>query len=145
MEHVNPESSAVQKYLDILQAIIGRMAQNSTGCKTWCITLVSAILVLLIENDGSRYLWIATIPVVFFALLDSYYLSLEREIRDQYNGFVKRLHEEKAVVSELFVITVKKGFWRRIGLTLITSMSPAIIPFYLILALMIGVVRFGIF
>ncbi len=42
MDKVNFESGAVQSYLGILQGVINRMASNSAGCKTWCITLVSA-------------------------------------------------------------------------------------------------------
>ena len=42
---LGPESSAVQKHLEITQGVITRMAENSRSCKLWCVTLVSAVLV----------------------------------------------------------------------------------------------------
>ncbi|WP_414544018.1 hypothetical protein [Nostoc sp. CCY0012] len=44
---LTPDSNSVQSYLNILQGVIARMANNSASCKTWCISLVSAILVVL--------------------------------------------------------------------------------------------------
>jgi hypothetical protein len=47
MKIVTFESPAVHSYLGILQNVIGRMAADSGSCKTWCITLVSAIIVVV--------------------------------------------------------------------------------------------------
>ena len=49
---LNHESSAVQKHLEIMQGVIFRMAENSRSCKVWCVTLVSAILVLVARTGG---------------------------------------------------------------------------------------------
>lgn len=54
---VQPESSAVQSYLGILQNIISRMANNSSNCKTWCITIVSAILVVIVDKKQPSTAW----------------------------------------------------------------------------------------
>lgn len=43
------ESSAVQAHVSMLQGIINRMANNSANCKTWTITIVAAMLVLLVD------------------------------------------------------------------------------------------------
>ena len=45
------ERPAVQGYLSMLQGIINRMAGNSASCKTWTVTLVTALLVLVVEKD----------------------------------------------------------------------------------------------
>ena len=46
-QSLNAESPVVRAHLIILQGSIQRLADNSRACKTWCITLVSAVLVLL--------------------------------------------------------------------------------------------------
>ena|SRR3989338_243886 len=54
-------SQAVQSHLTILQAVIQRMANNSSSSKAWCITLVSAILVIVADKGKPQYAWIAVI------------------------------------------------------------------------------------
>ena len=49
------ESPSVHSYLSILQAVIARMASNSSNCKTWCITIVSAILVVVADKGQSSF------------------------------------------------------------------------------------------
>jgi hypothetical protein len=75
MSTLTPDSSAVQKYLELLQAVINRMASNCTGCKTWCITLVSATIVIIADKGKPSYVWIALVPLALFFFLDSYYLA----------------------------------------------------------------------
>lgn len=55
MAEVNVESGAVQSYLGILQRVINRMAANSSACKTWCIALVSAIVVITADKGKPVY------------------------------------------------------------------------------------------
>jgi len=60
-------SQAVQAHLGITQSVIQRMAANSASCKTWCITLVSAILVIVADKGKPQYAFIALIPNAFFS------------------------------------------------------------------------------
>jgi len=74
-----PDSSPyAQKHLDVLQGIIQRMAGNSSAAKTWCITIVSALLALGAGGQAPALGWITLLPVLMFWVMDSYYLSLER-------------------------------------------------------------------
>lgn len=141
---VKPDSSAVQSHLGILQDIITRMASNSSNCKNWCITLVSAILVIIADKNQPNYIWIALIPILLFFFLDSYYLGLERGFRATYNHFVSKLHNSTATTQDLFVIRPPKGFklW---GTTLGSAFSPAVLPFYGILAITVVLARYLIF
>lgn len=82
MSKVDFESGAVQSYLGILQGVINRMASNSAGCKTWCITLVSAITTVIADKSNSSYVWVALVPISLFLFLDAYYLGLEQRFRD---------------------------------------------------------------
>jgi hypothetical protein len=107
-EKLTAESSAVQSYLDTLQNIIARMATNSSNCKTWCITLVSAILVVVVDKKIPNYTLVAFIPVILFLLLDAYYLGQEIDFREEYTNFVKKLRSGSATLENLFVIAPLK-------------------------------------
>ena len=104
MKPVTFESPVVHSYLGILQNVISRMAAGSGSCKTWCITLVSAIVVVVATQETPNYIWLALIPVLLFLFLDSYYLSLERTFRRTYNDFVKKLRAETAVSEDTFIV-----------------------------------------
>ena len=82
--NLDVESSAVQKHLEIMQGVIQRMAENSRSCKVWCVTLVSAILVLVARTGKADHALIALAPTVLFYVLDAYYLGLERRFRNSY-------------------------------------------------------------
>ncbi|MEM6449449.1 MAG: hypothetical protein AAF703_03945 [Cyanobacteria bacterium P01_D01_bin.105] len=125
----HPESSAVENYLNILQSVVARMANNSNNCKAWCVTLVSALLVVLVDKDQSSYGWIALVPIVLFCFLDAYYLGLERGFRGTYNDFVKRLHSGAAPMSDVYKVVPVKG-WNVVQATGQSITSFAIYPFY---------------
>jgi hypothetical protein len=135
-----PESSSVQSYLNILQSIISRMASNSANCKTWCITIVSAILVVIADKAKPNYGLIALIPVVLFFFLDAYYLAQEREFRKIYNKFVQQMHDGTAKNTNLFLVSPLTEFDVAAS-TLEATTSFAIYPFYLTLSIMVGVAR----
>jgi hypothetical protein len=136
----DPDSSSVQSYLNILQNIVSRMAGNSANCKTWCITLVSAILVAITDKAKPNYGWLALIPVLLFFFLDSYYLGQERAFRATYNDFVRRMHSGTAEITDLFIVAPLKGF-NVINSTLQSAFSFAIYPFYLTLVAMVVIAR----
>ena len=118
MSTLNADSPSVQSYLAILQGVISRMATNSASCKTWCITIVSAILVVVADKAKPDYALISLIPIILFLLLDSYYLGLERAFRDLYNSFIKKLHEDAAVVEDTFIVSPGGGTGHIISLAL---------------------------
>jgi hypothetical protein len=98
-------SQAVQAHLEITQSIIQRMASNSSSCKAWCITLVSAILVVIADKAKPQYTIIAAIPTFLFLILDAYYLALEKRFRNSYNSFIEKLHLSKIVAADLYVVS----------------------------------------
>lgn len=138
---VNLDSPAVQSYLTILQGVIGRMASNSAGAKTWCIALVSAIIVVIADKGEPRYVWIALVPVGLFFLLDAYYLGLERQFRERYNDFIGKLHGGEAKLDDVFIVTPGGGLTGSMKAALVACGSVSIWPFYLLLALMLLAVR----
>lgn len=129
-------SSAVQSHLSIMQDVIQRMAENSRSCKTWCITIVSAVLVLVARIEEPNYTLIALVPTILFLFLDTYYLSLERGFRASYEAFVEKLHTaDEDISSDLYIVSLgpRNEFWG-------SFKSYAIWPFYLTLFFMVGII-----
>ncbi len=117
----------VQKELDQLQAIIGRMANNSFHCKGWAIGIVTIALTL---NQNSFLLsgWqsiILLLPMLIFWYLDGLFLYTEQRYRDLFNDvvskrFYKLSEQSQADWSNLFDYNYTrfednrvrhKGFW----------------------------------
>jgi len=139
---INVDSPAVQSHLGILQSVINRMAANSSGCKTWCIALVSAIVVILAEQEKPEYVWVSIVPIFLFLFLDSYYLGLENRFRDRYNEFIQKLHTGTVTVEDLFIVTPGKGFKVFAKAILQAVISLSVWPFYGLLVLMLLIVRY---
>jgi hypothetical protein len=123
-------SQAVQSHLTILQSVIQRMANNSASSKAWCITLVSAILVIVADKGKPQYAWIAVIPTLLFFVLDAYYLALEKGFRNAYNNFINKLHSEALSAADLFVVVPQGGMC---GLFARSIVSFSVWPFYVTL------------
>lgn len=102
------DSHVVSSHLSTLQNIIARMAENSRSCKTWCITIVAAILVLGTRSTMPDHFLIALIPTTLFFGMDSYYVALERAFRKLYDQFVCKLHAGTLDYTELYRIKYER-------------------------------------
>jgi hypothetical protein len=140
MTNVDADSQAVQTYLEFIQSVISRMATNSSGCKTWCITLVSASVVIIADKGKPDYVWIALIPLMLFLFLDCYYLGLERCYRRLYDCFINKLHANKAKSCDLYELTISYQLMN----TFKAVFSFSIWPFYGLLSATLIVVRIWI-
>lgn len=138
---INTDSPSVQSYLVILQNVISRMATNSASCKTWCITIVSAILVVIADKSKPDYVLIALIPIFLFLFLDAYYLGLERAFRELYNTFIKKLHTEEASIEDTFMVSPDGGTIHILILAFKSLFSISVLPFYGVLGVMVCVAR----
>src|ERR1035437_3852380 len=95
-------SGAVQAHLEMSQGLIQRMASNCASSKAWCITLVSAILVVAADMGKRDFAMLAAIPVLLFLARDTYYLALEIRFRTSYNRFIKKLHDGEIEADDLY-------------------------------------------
>jgi hypothetical protein len=114
MTFLSVDSVSVQSHLTMLQGIINRLAANSASCKTWCVTLVSALAVVAADKQNLNVLLVAAIPILLFAALDAYYLGLERRFRECYESFAKKLHDGRATIDDVFVVAPQlplRGFF----------------------------------
>lgn len=103
-DNFDADSPAVQTHLTMIQGVINRMASNSAGCKTWSATLSAAIFVLAFAQGVDLSPLVALVPIVLLAYQDIAYLTLERDLRRSYNGFVSKLHDGSIGPRDLFVI-----------------------------------------
>ena len=131
---LNTESSAVQTHLNIMQGVIQRMAENSCACKFWCVTLVSATLVLVARTENPEYVLIAIVPAALFLILDTYYLALERRFRNSYSKFLDKLHRSELAPSDLYAVQ-PSGSAASVFASSLRSFS--IWPFYSLLLVMV--------
>jgi len=73
------------KHLEMLQAIISRMAHNSFLLKGWAVTLVAALFALAAKDANPWFIWLALYPVSVFWALDAWFLRQERLFRCLYD------------------------------------------------------------
>jgi len=134
------ESSAIQTHINILQNVINRMASNSANSKTWAITIISAIIVLLIDKSKTNVFYIAYIPLIMFFFLDCFYLGLERHFRDLYNKFIINMESEKFDFNVVYKLQGPKKLLEKIKCTVLGAWSFSTTPFYAILGILIFVI-----
>ncbi len=85
------DNPAVTAHINLLQGIINRLANNSASCKTWCLTLVAALLSLAGATHVPGIITFAVVPVMVFGFLDGMYLAQERAYRDLYRTCVEAI------------------------------------------------------
>lgn len=124
---------SVQAHLGIMQQVIQRMSANSSSCKAWCITLASAILVIVADKGKPDLAYLAYIPIGLFFILDSYYLGLERSFRRSYNAFIAKLHRRELEPDDLYSV---EPAGELLGHVFYAIRSFSVWPFYLTLAVM---------
>ncbi len=82
-----------QVHLGYIQMTIQRMGHNSFQVKTWCITIIAALLAFYLpqKKEDIRYssTIIAILSVLSFCMIDAYYLFLERGYRRLYDIVAK--------------------------------------------------------
>ena len=105
MDPFKPGEPAVQSHLEMLQAVIQRMGENSRSCKLWSITALSAVLFLAARTEVPWYTLIALVPLSLFFLLDVYYLSLERRFRGSYESMLGKLWNGSYGPEDVYQIT----------------------------------------
>lgn len=73
------------KHLELTQAVINRLANNSFLVKGWCVTLVAAVLGLLSKDTNKRLVIIVYFLIFMFWILDAYFLYQEKLFRNLYD------------------------------------------------------------
>lgn len=103
------------KHLEMIQAVVSRMASNSFLIKGWCITLVSALLALTLQGVKLEYVLVSFLPVLMFWFLDAYFLRQERLFRKLYDKI--RVTPENSIDFSMNTLEFVKDTpsWVRVG------------------------------
>lgn len=65
------------KHIEMVEAIIERMARNSFQLKGWSMTLITLVGAISAQGSDKRFIVLAFIPNLGFWILDSFYLQQE--------------------------------------------------------------------
>ncbi|TNI61209.1 hypothetical protein CF121_10910 [Aeromonas media] len=136
---IDGESPSIQTHLGILQNVIQRMAANSSASKAWCVTLVSAVLVIVADKGKPDFAYIALLPAFVFAALDAYYLALEKAFRNSYNDFISKLHNKTLTEEDLYSVSPKGNMS---SLQLVSLKSFSVWGFYISLIVLIFITKY---
>ena len=74
------------KHLEMIQAVINRMANNSFLLKGWSVTLTAALFALAAKGSNEDLILLALGLVAMFWGLDGYFLRQERLFRKVYDA-----------------------------------------------------------
>jgi hypothetical protein len=105
------DNPAVTTHINLLQAIINRLANNSSACKTWCLTLVGALLSLAGATRTPAIVTFALVPVVIFGFVDMMYLAQEKAYRDLYDTVVKAIRDGSYSRAQAFNASAKRTLY----------------------------------
>lgn len=91
------------KHLEMIQAIVTRMAGNSFLVKGWTVTIVAALVAIAAKEAEARFALVALLPAMSFWGLDAYYLRYERLFRRLYDAV--RTAPEEALAHDPYSLS----------------------------------------
>lgn len=142
-----PDREQIHKELDLIQAIVSRMAANSFQVKAWLIGILSALIAFekdAIFAEAGDDKWLAVkmnlfllLPILCFWYLDAFFLSTERLYREVYKWVVKYRSETSSYLYDLNTFRRKVGEKDEMLLKPGNSVwdmmfSKTLLPFYLV-------------
>lgn len=78
-----------RQYVQMMQENITRMANNSANCKSWMVTLVAGFCAIGCSIEAlNGWIILSVIPIIVFWYLDTFYLQLERKMRNRQLDFI---------------------------------------------------------
>lgn len=129
----------VLAHMNMLQAVITRLAGNSASCKTWCAGLVTSLLAFIGSTRLPQLLPLALLPMVLFAFLDANYLAEERRFRRRFEDLAAKLRAGGYADADLFNFGPDPGDAAHRVALWEAFKSWSVLPYYLSLLLLVGV------
>jgi hypothetical protein len=111
-------------HLQMVQAVITRMAGNSFLLKGWSVTLVSALFALAADKSNPRFALLGYLPVLMFWALDAYFLRQERLFRALYD----KVRQQDAATIDFSMNTAP--FVGQVSAVPRVCLSPILLVFY---------------
>jgi hypothetical protein len=131
----------IHKELDLIQAIIDRMASNSFEVKKWLIGILTAITVFKYDQLlGASYqqIWILFVPILSFWFLNAFFLSTEKKYREMYQWVVEHRSKTDKYLYDLNTMQREYPDGKIVNLDLKENsiwavfFSRTLLPFYII-------------
>jgi hypothetical protein len=79
-----------RKHLELVQAVITRLAGNSFAIKAWAVSLITVLAALAAKDGNLRLAAPLLVPALCFWGLDAYYLRQERLFRKLYGKIAEQ-------------------------------------------------------
>jgi hypothetical protein len=118
------------KHLEFISETIARMAQHCFAVRTLAVTIVGGIATYAINVRDPRVLYGGLLVTLVFWFLDGYYLRLERLYR--------RLFDDVRRGTGPSDLDMSVTAFRDTASWSASARSPAVIPLYLVLLLLLG-------
>lgn len=78
-----------RKHLELVSAVIGRMAGASSTAKGWSITIAGAAFGVAVVRDSWYLFILGIVGLIVFSIIDGLYLHNEKRFRDLYDAIVE--------------------------------------------------------
>jgi hypothetical protein len=82
----NQDRDDRRKHLELVSAVVARMATASAAAKGWSITLAGAAFGVAIVRDKWYLILLGILALILFGILDGFYLHNEKRFRDLYDA-----------------------------------------------------------
>lgn len=114
------DNDVLHKEIDLIQACITRMANNSFLLKGWAVSIIAVILALADKAlEPALLSAVVLIPLISFWYLDAFFLRTERMYREMYKWVIeKRAAGDNSLLYDLnphrfadAVETTRKTMW----------------------------------
>ena len=103
----------IHKEIDLIQACITRMAQNSFVIKGWFVSIYAVILALLPERVNMFLLCISLVAVnVIFWYLDGFFLRTEKIYRKIYDWVLAERPQNNRELMYQSLLILRKYSWK---------------------------------
>lgn len=74
------------KHLELIQAVISRLGNDSFLVKGWAVTVTGALIGFAVDRSKPGLALVGFVPVLAFWIMDTYYLRSERLFRVLYEA-----------------------------------------------------------
>lgn len=101
------------KHLEMIQAIISRMAGNLFLLKGWSVTLIVALFAIMGKGINTTSFLFSFAVLFIFWILDGYFLSMERCYRSLYDAVCKKKEEEIDFSMDFRPFVTGRNNWLR--------------------------------
>ena len=89
------DKEILHKEIDLIQACINRMANNSFLLKGWAISIIAVVLALADKTIDPAFLSsLVLIPLLSFWYLDAFFLRTEKMYRKMYEWVLEKRKED---------------------------------------------------